>query len=125
MPLDHEYYKDGKHKEDTIDLLDSEEVIKDTVLEKTFLGTSLGQPWKFQGKNAILVLANRCGTEDGTTIFAGSSGIYKFNGKKPKGSQDDDESSLDSLNESVELLGNLGKGLEGAILREVQFEVFR
>lgn len=45
--------------------------------------------------------------------------------KKPKGSQDDDESSLDSLNESVELLGNLGKGLEGAILREVQFEVFR
>lgn len=71
------------------------------------------------------MLANRCGTEDGTTIFAGSSGIYKFNGKKPKGSQDDDESSLDSLNESVELLGNLGKGLEGAILREVQFEVFR
>lgn len=125
MPLDHEYYRDGKHKEDTIDLLDSEEVIKDTVLEKTFLGTSLGQPWKFQGKNAILVLANRCGTEDGTTIFAGSSGIYKFNGKKPEGSQDDDESSLDSLNESVELLGNLGKGLEGAILREVQFEVFR
>ena len=125
MPPDHEYYKDGKHKEDTMDLLNSEDMVRDAILEKTFLGASIRKPWKFQGKNAVLVVANRCGTEDGTTIFAGSSGVYKFNGKEPGDLQNDDDIPLDSLNESVELLGNLGKGLEGAILREVHFEVLR
>ncbi|CAI4043910.1 amidase SKDI_10G2640 [Saccharomyces kudriavzevii IFO 1802] len=125
MPRDHEYYKNGKHKEEAMGVLNSKGVTKDALLEKTFLGASLRQPWKFEGKNVVLAVANRCGTEDGTTIFAGSSGVYKFNGREvedPKGSED---SPLDSLNESVELLGNLGKGLEGAILRDVQFEVLR
>lgn len=125
MPPDHEYYKNGRHKEDTMDFSNSKEIMEDTLAEKTFLGASLKQSWKFEGKNAVLVVANRCGVEDGSTIFAGSSGIYKFNGSQPKNSEIDEDSRLDSLNESVELLGNLGKGLEGAILREVQFEVSR
>ncbi|CAI4045113.1 hypothetical protein SUVZ_10G2490 [Saccharomyces uvarum] len=125
MPLDHQYYKDEKHKEDVTDLMDSEGKIKDALLERTFLGASLRQPWKFKGKNAVLAVANRCGIEDGATIFAGSSGIYKFNGKETDYLKKDEDTPLNSLNESVDLLGNLGKGLEGAILREVQFEVSR
>ncbi|QLG74649.1 hypothetical protein HG535_0G05320 [Zygotorulaspora mrakii] len=86
----------------------------------SYMGSSIDGIWKFKNKNAIVVMANRCGIEDGTTVFAGSSGIYKFNGKF-----DNEEGHLDSENQSVELLGNLGKGVEGIIMRDVNFEVFR
>lgn len=86
----------------------------------SFLGSSLNRAWSFEDKNAVLVLANRCGVEEGTTVFAGSSGIYKFNGQCTS-----NEAALDSTNKSVDLLGNLGKGLEGIIMRDIEFEVER
>ncbi|EDO16817.1 hypothetical protein Kpol_1056p18 [Vanderwaltozyma polyspora DSM 70294] len=88
--------------------------------EKSYMGSTKDSPWAFKDKNATIVLANRCGVEDGTTIFAGSSGIWKFNGQDV-----DTETNLNSLNESVELLGNLGKCHEGIIMRHVDFEIIR
>lgn len=90
---------------------------------RSYMGMSKDKYWEFEGRNCGLLLCNRCGIEDhGKTIFAGSSGIYKFNGKN-KRSDNEYETNIDSLNESVELLGNLGKGLEGVIMRDIQFEV--
>ncbi|CUS21370.1 LAQU0S03e01002g1_1 [Lachancea quebecensis] len=86
----------------------------------TYLGSSLKVPWLFENKNALLVLCNRCGAEDGATVYAGSSGIFKFNGQ-----HGDEETILDTTNRSVELLGNLGKGHEGVIVRDVSFEIER
>lgn len=87
---------------------------------RSYMGASIDSPWAFRGRNAIVLMGNRCGIEDGNTVYAGSSGIYKFNGEISPGSTD-----LDSLNQSVELLGNLGKGKEGVLLRDVTFEVLR
>lgn len=89
---------------------------------KTYIGMSRDKCWEFEGKNSLLLLNNRCGIEDDKTVFAGSSGIFKLNGKTTR-SDNDYETNIDSMNESVELLGNLGKGLEGVIMRDVQFEV--
>ncbi|SCV00158.1 LAMI_0G03246g1_1 [Lachancea mirantina] len=86
----------------------------------SYLGASTDKSWLFEKKEAILVLANRCGVEDGITAFAGSSGIYKFNGK-----YGDQEESLDLSNKSVSLLGNLSKGYEGVLVRNVDFQVRR
>lgn len=87
----------------------------------TIMGGSMNIPWEFKGKNAVMVNCNRCGIEDGgKTIFAGSSGIYKFNGKEGV-----NETSLNSFNKSVELYGNLSKGHEGVLMREVSFEVIQ
>lgn len=91
--------------------------------ERSYMGMSKEKSWAFEGRNSVLLLCNRCGIEDdGKTIFAGSSGIYKFNGKTAR-SDNDYETNIDSLNESVDLLGNLGKGLEGVIMRDIEFEV--
>lgn len=87
---------------------------------KSYIGCTLSKPWEFEGNNSILILANRCGVEDTNTVFAGSSGIYKFNGQNS-----DIGSKMDSTNRSVELLGNLGKCYEGIIMRDVEFEVKR
>lgn len=87
---------------------------------RSYMGVSLTSQWEFRNRNAIVLMGNRCGIEDGNTVYAGSSGIYKFNGKFA-----DKATDIDSLNESVELLGNLGKGLEGVLLRDVTFEVVR
>ena len=84
------------------------------------MGATSTKPWKFEGQNAIVVFANRCGIEDASTVFAGSSGVIKFNG-----SRSDQECEIDSTNKSVELLGNLGKGLEGVLMRDVEFKVAR
>lgn len=86
----------------------------------SYMGSSTDKPWIFENKNAVLVLCNRSGVEDGTTVFAGSSGIFKFNGK---GSNENDV--LDSTNTSVDLLGNLGKSYEGVLVRDVEFEIER
>lgn len=114
--------------------------------KESFIGLDLiSNKWKFKGKNMVTVVANRTGIEysntndsadnvtdipdeftdiddmvakyDRLTVYAGSSGIYKFNGKQ----LNDDVDSLDSTNNSVELLGNLGKGKEGILQREVDF----
>ncbi|QLL34591.1 hypothetical protein HG536_0G04530 [Torulaspora globosa] len=87
---------------------------------RSYMGASLTSQWEFRNRNAIVLMGNRCGIEDANTVYAGSSGIYKFNGKFADAATD-----IDSLNESVELLGNLGKGLEGVLLRDVTFEVTR
>ncbi|CCF58013.1 hypothetical protein KAFR_0D03650 [Kazachstania africana CBS 2517] len=89
---------------------------------KSYIGATKEHYWKMHGKNAVLAIANRCGVEDGTTLFAGSSGFYKFNGNADNST---DELKLDSTNKSVEMLGNLGKGHEGIIMRDVHFEVQR
>lgn len=108
-----------------------EKVLTDVFSElkrKTYMGASSTKAWEFSGKNAVLLLTNRCGVEDGNTLFAGSSGIYKFNGKEDfsrEELQKDDNSRLDSTNPSVELYGNLGKGKEGIIMRDITFEVER
>lgn len=91
--------------------------------KRSYIGMSKEKSWEFEGRNSVLLLCNRCGIEDnGRTIFAGSSGVYKFNGKTTR-SDNDYETNIDSLNESVDLLGNLGKGLEGVIMRDIEFEV--
>lgn len=95
---------------------------------KTYMGASAKKAWEFSGKNAVLLLTNRCGVEDGNTVFAGSSGVYKFNGRDDFSSEEllkDDNKRLDSTNPSVELYGNLGKGKEGIIMRDITFEVDR
>lgn len=89
---------------------------------KTYIGMSKYKYWEFEGHNGLLLLNNRCGIEDGKTVFAGSSGIFKLNGSTTRLDKDY-ETNIDSMNESVDLLGNLGKGLEGVIMRDVQFEV--
>lgn len=94
---------------------------KDTE-NKTYIGMSKEKYWEFEGDNSVLLLNNRCGIEDDKTVFAGSSGIFKLNGHTTR-SDHDYETNIDSMNESVDLLGNLGKGLEGVIMRDVQFEV--
>lgn len=53
-------------------------------------------------------------------MYAGSSGFLKFNGQ-----YGNEEEILNSSNRSVELLGNLGKGYEGVIVRDVSFEIER
>lgn len=90
------------------------------IAQKSYMGATSTRPWLFEGKNAVVVFANRCGIEDANTVFAGSSGVIKFNG-----SLADQESEIDSTNKSVELLGNLGKGPEGVLMRDVEFEVAR
>lgn len=88
---------------------------------RTIMGASMENQWEFKNKNVIMVNCNRSGIEDsGKTIFAGSSGIYKFNGKEKAS-----ETNLNSFNASVELYGNLSKGYEGVIMRDVSFEVER
>lgn len=92
---------------------------------ETTMGMSPKKYWEFKDQNSILLLCNRSGVEDNEkTIFAGSSGIVKFNGKTER-HDGVAEINMDSLNESVELYGNLGKGAEGVILRDIQFEVER
>ncbi|AGO11068.1 AaceriAFR415Cp [[Ashbya] aceris (nom. inval.)] len=86
----------------------------------SYIGASTNMAWEFEGRNAILVVANRCGIEDRYTIYSGSSGIFKFNGQ-----YGDLEHHLDSRNLSVELQGNLGKGREGILMRSVEFDVNR
>lgn len=85
----------------------------------SYVGCSLTKPWVQEGKETILVLANRCGIEDKTTVYAGSSGIYKFNGRYSG------EDSVDTTNSSIELYGNLSKAYEGILVRDVDFEVDR
>ncbi|AAS53786.1 AFR415Cp [Eremothecium gossypii ATCC 10895] len=87
---------------------------------RSYIGASANKPWEFENRNAILVVANRCGIEDRYTIYSGSSGIFKFNGQ-----YGNVEHHLDSRNLSVELLGNLGKGREGILMRSVEFDVNR
>lgn len=89
-------------------------------VRKSYMGASRESQWDFSNRNAVVVLGNRCGIEDANTVYAGSSGIYKFNGKL-----NGEGTNVDSTNESVELLGNLGKGHEGVLLRDVTFEVDR
>ncbi|CCK68470.1 amidase KNAG_0B00210 [Huiozyma naganishii CBS 8797] len=108
-----EWYKQGIIKK----LLSREQ---SDLLGSTYMGASARAAWEFANCNAILLLTNRCGVEDGTTVYAGSSGVYKFNG-----SMDPNESNIDSMNGSVALLGNLGKGKEGIILRDLEFDVTR
>ncbi|CAB4254645.1 similar to Saccharomyces cerevisiae YJR062C NTA1 Amidase [Maudiozyma barnettii] len=94
----------------------------------SYMGTSKNKYWEFANRNTIMVNANRCGVEGGDTLFAGSSGIYKFNGREDFDMEEltkDDNKRLDSTNPSVELYGNLGKGKEGIIVRDIQFEIER
>lgn len=86
----------------------------------SYVGSSLQLPWVHEGKETVVVLANRCGIEDQRTVYAGSSGIYKFNGR-PDGVED----TVDSTNPSIEMYGNLSKGLEGILVREVDVVVQR
>lgn len=95
-------------------------ILQGRLFRSSYIGAALDKYWAFKNKNAVLAIANRCGIEEGKTVFAGSSGIYKFNGQ-----EFEDRSTLDSTNGSVELKGNLGKGNEGIIYREVNFRVSR
>ena len=100
----------------------------DEIGEASYMGACRAKSWNFANKNAILVIANRCGVESGNTLFAGSSGMYRFNGRDDFGINEltkDDNRRLDSTNPSVDLYGSLGKGKEGVIMRTVQFEVER
>lgn len=89
---------------------------------ESYLGVTNRSIWKFQGKNVVVALTNRSGVEDLTTIYAGSSGFLKFNGKQIT---NDNSNQPDSTNASVELLGNLGKGQEGVIMRTLNFHINR
>ncbi|KAH3902833.1 amidase SCDLUD_000425 [Saccharomycodes ludwigii] len=91
-------------------------------ISSSILGVTKEKPWGFQDSNAILCMSNRCGIEEDNTVFAGSSGIYKFNGKDFT-NEESTPLTLDSSNPSVELLGNLGKGEEGILYREVELEL--
>ena len=96
--------------------------------DASYMGASREDYWNFSNKNAILVIANRCGVESGDTVFAGSSGMYKFNGRDNFDINEltkDDNKRLDTTNPSVDLYGNLGKGREGIIMRTVEFEIDR
>ncbi|GCE99384.1 carbon-nitrogen hydrolase [Zygosaccharomyces mellis] len=95
-------------------------ILRGKLFRSSYVGAALDKYWSFKDKNAVLAIANRCGIEEGKTVFAGSSGIYKFNGQEFEGND-----SLDSTNLSVELKGNLGKGNEGILYREVNFQVSR
>lgn len=95
-------------------------IVRGRLFRSSYIGAALDKYWAFKYKNAVLTIANRCGIEEGKTVFAGSSGIYKFNGQEFA-----DHDSLDSTNYSVELRGNLGKGNEGILYREVDFQVSR
>lgn len=88
-------------------------------LKNSYMGMTPKHPWGFAGKNAALVIANRCGVEDCKTIFAGSSGIFKFNGSEDK------DNNTDSTNQSVKLFGNLGKGYEGLLMRDIDLMIDR
>ncbi|CDO95979.1 unnamed protein product [Kluyveromyces dobzhanskii CBS 2104] len=87
----------------------------------SYLGVSLEKPWVHEGKETLLVLANRCGIEDQKTVYAGSSGIYKFNGR----THGDEDDAADTTNKSIELYGNLSKGHEGILIRDVELNVDR
>ncbi|QEU59426.1 Nta1 [Kluyveromyces lactis] len=87
----------------------------------SYVGSSLDKPWLHEGKETVLVLANRCGIEDKQTVYAGSSGIYKFNGRI----HGDEDDSVDTTNKSIELYGNLSKGHEGILVRDVELIVER
>ncbi|CEP63165.1 amidase LALA0_S07e03862g [Lachancea lanzarotensis] len=89
-------------------------------LRFSYMGGSSEKPWLFENRNAVAVLCNRCGVEDGSTVFAGTSSILKFNGQ-----HGDTENNLDTSNSSVELVGNLSKGYEGVLIRDVEFEIDR
>ncbi|KAH3674707.1 hypothetical protein WICMUC_003123 [Wickerhamomyces mucosus] len=67
-------------------------------------------------KRATLIVSNRTGLE-GDILFGGTSSILQFNGKssdKPEGFD-----SIDIDNQSVDVLGSLGKGDEGILIRDV------
>ncbi|SCU99241.1 LADA_0H18470g1_1 [Lachancea dasiensis] len=86
----------------------------------SYMGGTTRRPWIFENRSVVAVMCNRSGVEDGTTVYAGSSSIFKFNGRYGA-----DEIDLDSSNRSVEILGSLGKGYEGVLLRDVEFEVLK
>ncbi|CCE66075.1 hypothetical protein TPHA_0O01060 [Tetrapisispora phaffii CBS 4417] len=90
------------------------------IRRSSYIGCTIEKPWGFEDKQAILLLANRCGIEQKCKVFAGSSNIMKFNGKYQETAY-----GMDSTNESVELLGGLTLGYEGILLRDVNITVNR
>ncbi|SCU86847.1 LAFA_0E03378g1_1 [Lachancea sp. 'fantastica'] len=89
-------------------------------LRTSYMGGTCNKPWVFENRNAVAIMCNRCGVEDGSTVFAGTSSIFKFNGQ-----HGDTEKSLDSSNSSVDVVGSLSEGYEGVLVRDVEFEVNR
>lgn len=71
------------------------------------------KPATFDGKTTV-VYCNRSGLED-TILYGGSSSIVQFNGSKGFLGYN----SIDLTNKSVDVLGALGKGDEGILIREV------
>ena len=77
----------------------------------------LSHPYSFQPKNfnsATVITCNRTGVES-TVVYTGSSSIFQFhNGPE--------HTSTDSTNPNVEVIGSLGQGEEGILLREIDIE---
>lgn len=69
-------------------------------------------------KPTTMIISNRSGLED-DILFGGTSSILKFNGKHAVG-QVEGYDSIDCDNNSVDVLGTLGKGDEGILIRDVE-----
>ncbi|AOA60678.1 Amidase [Komagataella phaffii CBS 7435] len=71
-------------------------------------------------ENAVAVLCNRVGIES-DVLYGGSTTILNFNGKLPS-TQEELElyGQTNSLNPSVEVLGALGMGQQGILVRDIE-----
>ncbi|ODV77273.1 carbon-nitrogen hydrolase [Suhomyces tanzawaensis NRRL Y-17324] len=67
-------------------------------------------------RSVTVVTCNRSGVEH-DVVYGGSSSIFQFDGTAPS------STAIDSSNPSVSVLGSLGQGLEGILVREVDVEV--
>ncbi|ODV96104.1 hypothetical protein PACTADRAFT_49511 [Pachysolen tannophilus NRRL Y-2460] len=72
-------------------------------------------------KPTVVVMCNRSGIEK-DVLYGGSSTILKFNNNKPCLSKDENFEDVDSRNDSVDVLGYLGQGTEGVLVRDVELE---
>ncbi|ODQ77612.1 hypothetical protein BABINDRAFT_54011 [Babjeviella inositovora NRRL Y-12698] len=76
-----------------------------------------GYPWMANHKRRTVVLCNRSGVES-DVLYGGSSSIFQFNGKTAD--KEGDFEALNVQNKSVDVLGSLGQGIEGVLVRDVE-----
>lgn len=79
-----------------------------------FLSHPHSFPKKYFEKMPIIT-CNRLGVED-SVLYGGSSSIYQFYGDRG------DSEDLDHQNPSVDILGSLGQGQEGVLVRDVEVD---
>ncbi|KAL6942105.1 hypothetical protein ACO0QE_003271 [Hanseniaspora vineae] len=89
---------------------------------KSYLGVTESQEWGFEGKETVLCICDRTGVEEDSTVYAGSSGIYKFNGKSfPEDGSKAEKTGI--CHPGVEVYGILPQGQEGLLYREVELNL--